>query len=234
MNITIFSGIMLGMASSLHCIGMCGPLGLSIPGGNGNSIGRIFSFSIYHFGRILTYTLFGLIFGLAGKGIYLAGFQQMTSIFLGILMIGIFLRHFFFRNFLSSPVAGRLMKKVQTLFSVVWTYQGRLRFLLLGMINGLLPCGMVYLALALAVTTKSLSGSILLMAMFGLGTLPALAGLRYFAFSLSLPIRNYFKKISPFLIGIMGMMLILRGMNLGIPYLSPAIAGSSAAGISCH
>ena len=234
MNLTIFSGIMLGMASSLHCIGMCGPLGLSIPGVNANSLRGIFTFSIYHLGRILTYALFGLIFGLAGRGIYLAGFQQMTSIVLGILMVGIFIRHFFFNNILSSSVAGRLLKRIQFLFGSVWAYQGRLRFVLLGMINGLLPCGMVYLALALAVTTKSLSGGILLMTMFGLGTLPALAGLRYFAFSLSLPMRNYFKKISPFLIGIMGMMLILRGMNLGIPYLSPAITGSSPAGISCH
>jgi sulfite exporter TauE/SafE len=234
MNIVIISGLLLGMASSLHCIGMCGPLGLSIPGGNTNSMRGIVSFSIYHFGRIMTYAMFGLIFGLAGRGIYLAGFQQITSIIIGILMIGNFLFHFFFRNFLASSIPDGLMKRIQSLFTAVWAYQGISKFFLLGIINGMLPCGMVYLALALAFTTKTLSGAVLVMTMFGLGTLPALAGLRYFAFSLSMPMRNYFKRISPLLIGIMGLMLILRGLNLGIPYLSPAMVHSPASAVFCH
>ena len=123
---------------------------------------------------------------------------------------------------------------VQRLFSKAWNYQGGMKFFLMGLINGLLPCGMVYIAIAFALTTKDLSGAILFMTMFGLGTLPALVGLNYFAFSFSLPVRNYFKAISPVLVGFLGLMLILRGMNLGIPFLSPALGSSPSTGISCH
>jgi hypothetical protein len=234
MNITMFTGILLGMASSLHCIGMCGPLGLSIPNARAKSWAGLLSFSIYHFGRIMTYAMFGLIFGFAGRGIYIAGFQQTVSIIMGGLMVAAFFWHFVFRNFRLTVASNGLIRRIQSLFAIAWNHPGRLKFLFLGFLNGLLPCGMVYLALALALTTSSLSGSILFMTMFGLGTLPALAGLKYFALSFSLPMRNHFRKISPFIIGIVGMMLILRGMNLGIPYLSPAMAGSPAAGVSCH
>ena len=234
MTATVLTAILLGLASSLHCIGMCGPLGFSIPVDKANSWAGLFSFAIYHLGRILTYALFGIIFGLLGRGIYIAGFQQTLSIILGIVMVAIFFRHFFVRNFFQPAIAIRLVRRIKSLFDIAWNYPGRIKFLFLGFINGLLPCGMVYLALALALTTSSLSDSILFMILFGLGTLPALAGLRFLVLSISLPVRNYFKKISPILIGILGIMLILRGMNLGIPYLSPLMVGSHVAGISCH
>lgn len=107
-------------------------------------------------------------------------------------------------------------------------------YLLLGMANGLLPCGMVYLAIAGALSTSSVGESVLFMASFGAGTLPAMLALSLFSVHIKLTLRQQLKKVIPYVVVCMGVLLILRGMNLGIPFISPATARAPQDVISCH
>jgi sulfite exporter TauE/SafE len=107
-------------------------------------------------------------------------------------------------------------------------------FFLLGMANGLLPCGMVYLAIAGALSTNQLTDGVFFMAAFGLGTLPALLALNWFGHLASIRLRNRMKQLTPYVIAVMGVLLILRGLNLGIPFISPVLESARGAAIDCH
>jgi len=116
----------------------------------------------------------------------------------------------------------------------LWTAPGRAKFFLLGMANGLLPCGMVYLAIAGALTRIHVLESAGFMACFGLGTLPLLLALQYTGGRLSFPLRARLRRAIPVLTIAIGLLLILRGLDLGIPFLSPVMAAVRGKVISCH
>jgi uncharacterized protein len=224
----------LGLISSLHCVGMCGPLAMALPVQHLASTSRNISILLYHCGRIVTYSSLGWIMGLFGRGIYVAGLQQWLSLVTGILII-LSLFFYFGRN---NPLQPVFMK---TFFILVQGWMKTLlrgrnfsAYLLLGMANGLLPCGMVYVALAGAISFNSpLEGSAFMM-MYGAGTLPAMIGFTVFGFYMSLKVRNSIKKAQPYLMLFIALILILRGMNLGIPYLSPVLHSLENQPVSCH
>jgi sulfite exporter TauE/SafE len=195
---------------------------------------RLRSFLLYHAGRIMTYGIFGLFFGMAGRRIYMAGWQQGFSIFAGMLIL-FFLghQHFSRRPLLPSFLASTI-QSVQRLILFLWKTEGRFKFLLMGMANGLLPCGMVYLALAVALGTSHPGLSILFMVMFGLGTFPALLGLRFAGNRLDPALRLNLRRSMPYLTAALALLLILRGLNLGIPMLSPFLARLPADVLHCH
>jgi sulfite exporter TauE/SafE len=93
---------------------------------------------------------------------------------------------------------------------------------------------MVYLAIAGAVSTTHLFEGIAFMAAFGLGTFPAMMALSVFGIVASISVRNRIRQLTPLVIGIMGILLILRGLNLGIPYISPVLETARGAAVSCH
>lgn len=228
------TGFTLGLISSFHCMGMCGPLALALPVRGFTRPWRVFAVFSYHTGRILMYTLLGLICGLVGHRIYVAGFQQGLSIALGIVLLlfvlGFMLRGRFQRLALVSKFSNRLLAWMTGL----WTAPAKGKFFLLGMGNGLLPCGMVYLAIAAALGTFRVNEGVGLMMSFGMGTLPALLALTYFHQRLSLSFRNRMRSSIPILMAVMGILLVLRGLNLGIPFISPMLAHSPGETISCH
>ena len=76
----LWTALVLGLAGSFHCIGMCGPIAFVIPVDRSSKSRMIFQIFLYNLGRIITYSLIGVLFGLIGKGLYLAGFQQRLSI----------------------------------------------------------------------------------------------------------------------------------------------------------
>src|SRR6185436_11170473 len=105
----LLSGFTLGAIGSLHCIGMCGPLSLALPVGHLTKRSKLFSLLIYQFGRILTYSIFGLLLGLAGRRIYIAGYQQWFSIILGVIISLFAILYFLQRHFMGfSFFGGRL------------------------------------------------------------------------------------------------------------------------------
>jgi len=230
----IVAGFLLGAISSFHCVGMCGPLALALPLQHLAGWYRTSSLLLYHLGRISTYAGLGLVFGLAGRGLYLAGFQQWFSIGLGILMLVLLIQYFVFRNFWQPALIRKLNQSIQRLLMQLWKAPTKSSFILMGLANGLLPCGMVYLAIAGALNASQVKSSVMFMAMFGLGTLPPLFALSYFGSFFKLSFRNKIRQLTPFIVGLMAILLILRGLNLGIPFISPLLASARSHAITCH
>lgn len=229
----IIAGLTLGLVSSLHCVGMCGPLSLALPLQYLYKTQRLIAVSLYQLGRIITYSSLGLIFGLAGRQVYLTGFQQWFSIGMGLLIISLLIQYWIFRKNLRPGLLNSFYLAVQRLMTRMLKTRGTIPFLFFGMANGLLPCGMVYIALAGALVTSEVQRSVLFMAMFGLGTVPAMVAISYFGQFFSLRIRNTFRKIVPVFVSVVAVILILRGMNLGIPFISPVLQSSQTA-VGCH
>jgi sulfite exporter TauE/SafE len=229
------TGFTLGAAGSLHCIGMCGPLSLALPVHHFSKTGKLAALLLYQFGRILTYTIIGLLFGLAGRMIYVAGYQQLFSIIMGSLILLLALVYFLHKSHFRVPFLNRFYQGVQQLIiRVLKSSTGLFSFLFLGMANGLLPCGMVYIALATSLSFSGLEESAGFMAAFGAGTLPAMMLVGYAGMMIRPEIRSGFRKLVPVFITLMGVILILRGLNLGIPYLSPELPHSPGGSIDCH
>lgn len=226
------TALSLGLISSFHCVGMCGPLVLALPVQHPGSRSGIWAIFSYHGGRLLTYTLLGSISGLLGRTIYLAGFQQWFSIVMGgLVLVWAFSR---VPRRLSIPL-GNLFHPLQAVISRLWqSPAGRRNYLLLGMANGLLPCGMVYLAVAGAATFSKVGESLTFMLFFGVGTLPALLLLSFSGRFIGAGVRQHMRKFIPFAMVLMGILLILRGLDLGIPFVSPVLAHGPGHAVSCH
>jgi uncharacterized protein len=218
----------LGLLGSLHCAAMCGPLMLALPVMPGSATrflaGRIF----YQLGRVTTYGLLGVIGGLVGKSIFLAGLQRWVSIALGAaILIGFLLSR---RIALSAPVT-RFVLRLKTAMSAQLRQRTFRSLILLGMLNGLLPCGLVYIALAGAVSSGSIGNGILYMGAFGLGTLPTMLAISLSGKVFPLSVRLKLRPAIPIAVCSLAGLLILRGMALGIPYVSPSCVNGSP--VSC-
>ncbi|GGA94706.1 sulfite exporter TauE/SafE family protein [Puia dinghuensis] len=223
------SAFLLGLLSSLHCVGMCGPLLLALPVQRLNPAARTLTPLLYHAGRILTYSLGGLLFGLLGRRIYLAGWQQGFSIVLGVMILVLY----FAGRFAINPVT-RFSEPLRRLIGRLWRSPSTATFFMLGMANGLLPCGMVYLALAGALTRNTVAGATGFMALFGAGTLPLLLATQRLGRIATASFRLRLRRMLPLVTILMALLLILRGLNLGIPFLSPLLATAPGKAVSCH
>lgn len=220
----ILPALLLGFLGSFHCVGMCGPLALSLPVQHLNGIQKVFGILFYNFGRVITYAFLGLIFGIIGKTFSFFGAQQLLSIVLGLLLIVAFLLTIFQKRVFKNPKWQAGWNKMITQKMLPFFKKRNPFFLIIiGLLNGLLPCGLVYLAIAGALSFSSATDAAVFMASFGLGTLPAMATLSFAGGIMTLSIRNKVKKLTPYIMGFMGLLLVLRGMNLNIPYLSPVL-----------
>ena len=212
----------IGIVGSLHCMGMCGPIVVALPLKNQNLFTRILGAILYNSGRVITYGVLGLLFGLLGRGIHMAGFQQWTSIILGIVMIVSVLFPFVFREKITvgnllAGMAARLITRLKKLFASR-SYRS---LLLIGLLNGLLPCGQVYVAIAGAISSGSVVSGSLFMVLFGLGTIPLLLLAALASDAIGQRIRAKMQRAVPYFVFFLGVLFILRGMSLGIPFISP-------------
>lgn len=232
----VWTAFILGLMTSMHCAGMCGPIALALP--SSASVSRLKYVSgrlMYNLGRVMTYCFLGLLVGILGKGINLAGYQQFISVGAGVLLLLMALfsinpeqitsKFFWMRNFysfISRKMAPLLRSK--NAFSLG----------LIGVLNGFLPCGMVYVALLAALAVGEVTESVIYMAMFGLGTIPMMFTLSIVGVFLQQKYRLWLSKLTPFVIGIFAILLILRGLNLGIPFISPVLENTVEVKKSCH
>lgn len=218
----LLSALVLGLMGSFHCAGMCGPIAIALPL-HGNTVPqKIFGGALYNIGRTITYGVMGAIFGLLGQGVELIGFQQKISVIMGALMIISVLFPALFKNQYSMDKSwfsfvGKLKKSIGKMFSI----RSFSSLFLIGLLNGLLPCGLVYIAIAGAIGTGEVVLGSLYMILFGLGTIPMMLSISLAGNVLSLAIRNKINKLIPVLVVVVGVFFILRGLSLGIPYLSP-------------
>lgn len=218
----LYSAFFFGLISSLHCVGMCGPIAMMLPVDRNNQAKKVVQIMLYHIGRLTAYSLLGLFFGLLGKGLFLAGIQQQLSIFIGIMMI-IFVvipeKVFAQYNF-SKPIY-KVIAKVKTSLGSQFKNKSFKSLFIIGLLNGFLPCGLVYVALFGAIAMQSETLGVAYMFLYGLGTIPMMSAVVYISNVLSVPMRNKMQKVIPFVAIFIGMLFILRGMGLGIPFISP-------------
>lgn len=218
-----WTALFLGFVGSMHCVVMCGPIALAMT--SQQSLSRfLMSRLLYNLGRILTYALIGLLFGILGELIFLGGYQQAFSIAIGLFMIVLAMT--FTRSWQG--------KLYQPMYRMTQGLKNRLRHwikstslqgsLLLGLLNGFLPCGLVYAAVAGALATADLTSGLVYMMVFGLGTFPAMIAMALAGKILKGISFAVLNKVSTVFVFTVGCMLILRGLDLDIPYVSPAIS----------
>jgi len=222
-----WTAFILGLVGSMHCAGMCGPLALALPGAALTparfALGRL----AYNAGRIVTYCGLGVIFGLFGKTLLLAGVQRWVSISLGVLLIAGLLSAR--KLALWKPVTA-LVNQLKTRMSGLLRQRSLFSVGALGLLNGLLPCGLVYVAAAGATATGHVLTGAIYMAAFGAGTLPMMLAIGFGGRLVPFAWRLKLRAAIPVSVFLLGALLILRGMSLGIPYLSPNLAADSC----CH
>lgn len=219
----LYSALIFGLISSLHCIGMCGPIAMMLPVDRTNSVKKVSQIMMYHFGRLLAYASIGLVFGLVGKGFFLAGIQQKLSIFIGVAMIiTILTPERVLANYNFSKPIYRLIAQIKTSLGKQFKNKSYQSLFTIGLLNGFLPCGMVYVALFGAIAMQSVPFGILYMLLFGLGTIPMMSSVTYLNSVMTLPFRNKIQKVIPYVGVIIGVLFVLRGLGIGIPYISPA------------
>jgi sulfite exporter TauE/SafE len=225
----LWTAFFLGLAGSLHCAGMCGPLALALPAAGRNRTTFFLGRLAYNAGRIATYCGLGIIFGLIGQSLLLAGVQRWLSIGLGAMLIaGLFAS----RKLSAALPVTRLVERLKGGMSALLRQRSLASLGVLGLLNGLLPCGLVYVACAGATATGSVLSGAEYMALFGFGTVPMMLAISLSGRLVPAAFRLRLLKAVPAAVGLLAALLILRGLALGIPYLSPDLS-SGAAGC-CH
>ena len=232
----LYSALILGIISSFHCIGMCGPIAMMLPVDHRNEAKKVTQIVTYHLGRLTAYASIGLIFGLLGKGFFLAGIQQKMSIFIGVAMIIVALipENVLAKYNFSKPVY-KIISKIKSNLGNQFKNKSYKSLFIIGLLNGFLPCGMVYIALFGAIAMQSAGFGVLYMVLFGLGTVPLMTIVVYIHSLIKLPFRNKIQKAIPYVAVIIGVLFILRGLGLGIPYVSPSNMSLFVQGTpNCH
>jgi hypothetical protein len=202
---------------------MCGPIAMMLSVDRNNQAKKVTQIITYHLGRLFAYSTIGFIFGMLGKGFLLAGMQQKMSIFIGIAMILIILiPEKVVANYNFSKPIFKVIYKIKTTLGSQFKNKSYKSLFTIGLLNGFLPCGMVYVALFGAIAMQSPSLGILYMVLFGLGTVPMMSCIVYLNSFLTISIRNKIQKAIPYIAVFLGIAFILRGLGLGIPYISPS------------
>jgi len=219
----LFSAIILGLASSLHCVGMCGPIALILPVSKENKTKKTLQIILYHSGRILSYASLGFLFGLLGKSLYLAGIQQKLCILIGAIIIALTLipERIFARYNFSKPIY-KLVLHIKKRLGKQLKKRSNKSIFTIGILNGFLPCAMIYIALFGALATQNVIYATLFMIFYGLGTIPLMSLVVYSSSFIKKIIGKNATKIIPYLTFAVGVLFILRGLGLDIPFVSPS------------
>ena len=213
--IDYWPAFLLGLAGSVHCAGMCGPLALSLPAPRNGRRSFVASRAAYNLGRIGVYCLMGLAFGLLGKTAALAGFQRWLSITAGALILcGLAASS---RRRVEAPMI-QFVTWLKEGFGALLQRKSLPSLLLLGALNGLLPCGLSYTAGVAAAATGSAPAAAGFMAAFGVGTLPLMLAIGLAGKKVQFGMRLRLQKAVVIAVALIGLQLVLRGLSLGIPY----------------
>jgi uncharacterized protein len=218
----IWTGFIVGLVGSLHCVGMCGPIALALPVFGNNRIKIIWGRLLYNLGRVITYAFLGALFGLFGSRLILFGIQQNLSIVIGTL---IFLYVVTPRK-IKTKISGtgfylRIVTFLKTHYSKLISRRTNKSLFTIGLLNGILPCGFVYVGIAGATSTGNWISGAGYMALFGLGTTPIMFATAMLGKVINFDLRKRINKLIPVFALLLALLFILRGLNLGIPYVSP-------------
>ncbi|NKI25308.1 sulfite exporter TauE/SafE family protein [Arenibacter sp. 6A1] len=232
----LLPAFLLGLMGSFHCVGMCGPIAFMLPVDREDPLKKFFQIFLYHFGRLAAYSFLGLVFGLLGKGVYIFGQQQKLSIIIGVFMIVVVLLPYntFAKYNFSKPIYGLLANLKNTLGQAL-KKKTLDTFFTIGFLNGFLPCGMVYMAIFGAIGMGNPWQGMLFMFLFGAGTIPLMTIAVYFSGLLKGVGKKNIQRLIPVFVVLIGILFILRGLGLGIPYISPEpVQQIISSNLECH
>ena len=234
----ILSALFLGLANSLHCVGMCGPIAFSLGLSQEKNIYFYLKNLIYQLGRVTTYTTLGLLIGFIGQGLNFGGVQKYVSIIAGVMMIiYTLLPKRTIAKVERTSGGSKLLIRLKSSLGKFIKKRNYSSLYVTGILNGLLPCGAVYVALTAALATGCFLKSTFFMFLFGLGTIPLMFLIVLFGTTINVRVRNKINKIIPYITILIGVIFILRGLELGIPFLSPppeALQLNSSGSCHCH
>ncbi|RSK50021.1 sulfite exporter TauE/SafE family protein [Hymenobacter rigui] len=236
----LWAGFVFGLLGSFHCVGMCGAIALALPGQPGSPADRgrwpfLRGRLLYHAGRISTYAGLGALAGLAGHGLRLAGWQQSLSIASGLLILLLIAAPARYSGRLADALGlAALLRWVQATLADLFRRPSGAALYGTGLLNGLLPCGLVYLALAGALSAPGVLGAAAYMACFGLGTLPLLLSLSLTGRLVPVAWRSRLRRVVPYAATTLALLFVVRGLGLGIPYLSPRLQPLAGAPAPAH
>jgi sulfite exporter TauE/SafE len=221
----LWAGITIGFFGSFHCVGMCSPIAMMMGTNITNSFAFFSSRFLYNIGRAFMYALLGALFGFIGTGVRLSGLQEIISVFAGIvILVVVFLPSSLRVRLEYIPPLQFLASWVKKTLSPLFTSSAPLKHFLVGLINGLLPCGFVYVGLAAALYVGTSVDGMTFMLGFGLGTFPAMFVVAYGSRMVSPALRGKLYGLMPYMTAVIGVMLILRGLSLDIPFVSPVLS----------
>jgi sulfite exporter TauE/SafE len=233
----ILSALAIGFFGSAHCIGMCGPIAIALPypaSGVAYFIsGRIF----YNLGRLVTYSFIGAVFGLLGSRLVIAGFQQTITIVVGSIILLVVLTPIKYKSKIyQHKIVLKISEPIKSGISELFKQGTIPAMFLIGLLNGLLPCGLVYVAIAGAISSGDAISGMIFMILFGLGTFPAMFAATIFGKFINLNIRKKINQAIPAFAVVLAVLFILRGLALGIPYISPKISAQTVtqSEMECH
>lgn len=213
----LFTALGIGLIGSFHCVGMCGPIALALPFSRKNNWQALGSILLYNAGRILTYALLGVAIGSVGQGLFLIGLQSWFAIGTAILLIIAAIFSINVENkILNIPFIAKFYRQVQKMLGKVLGKHANSLFYV-GLLNGLLPCGLVYMAIVGALATTSVWQGALYMLFFGLGTIPLMALTAFSARLITPAFRNKIKKWYPILLLLIASLFLIRGISFHMP-----------------
>jgi uncharacterized protein len=206
----LLAGAVLGLAGSIHCAGMCGPLLLAVARGASRAA-LVRRMSLYHAARICTYALLGIPAGYAGRAGSFGLFGRTVAFTGGILLVAAASGALFSRHGRSASHRWSLViVRAGAAAAKLTRRHSHLGPLALGAVNGLLPCGLVYAAAAAAAATGTVNSAVTFMIAFGAGTVPLLFALTVSAAAVPATMRHRLRFLAPALMALAGLLLIVR------------------------
>jgi sulfite exporter TauE/SafE len=218
LSIALATGFLGGFG---HCVAMCGPLvgalGISAP--PGIPARRALAPQLaYHLGRITTYGLMGLFGSFVNVAGRLAGVQDVVAVLAGALLVAMGIGAASMSLWVKSA-EGRLAGQVMSAVRKLAGHEAPMGAYPLGLVLGLLPCGLSYSAFAAAAATGSPARGLLLALLFGLGTLPAMLLAGAVVVALSARGRGLLYRLGGGLVALLGLLFVLRGLRVHVPWL---------------
>lgn len=220
----LWTAFIIGLAGSLHCVGMCGPIAIALPIPETSRFKFFLGRISYNLGRVITYAFLGIIFGFIGKSLFIGGYQKILSIALGVLILIIFFLPGKYTVYLTGArLHEKISLKLKGLWRILMQKKSIGSLFIIGILNGFLPCGLVYIAIAGSISTGTALGGALYMALFGIGTIPIMLAMSLVGKMFGNNIRLHLRKLLPVGAILLAALFILRGLSLGIPYISPSV-----------
>jgi len=213
-----YLALSMGLVSSFHCIGMCGPIAMALPIQKGSKIQQFTGLLVYNSGRAFTYAVLGLLLGTVGNSLVWIGYLRYLSVFSGVLLLAYVLCPSRLATYLHPPVFWQnFIQQIKKRMAERLKNRSVQSWFFLGILNGLLPCGLVYLALISSIATGGFLAGGIFMLLFGLGTLPAMMAVGFFRQWFTVSWRTKMRRLTPIMMALAGIVLVVRGLLIQYP-----------------